>query len=114
MAFFNVGDGAAALLDGVEEIAQVPACCGRGVQFDIGLGHILGILLALIDAFEVDRLGFFIERDEVGAHRAGLECAFLSVNEKCPRVVRVRRRAPGAVLPHGIEAIIFECSRLRI
>src|SRR5713101_4156237 len=46
VAFFNVGDRAAALLDGVEEIAHVPARCGRGVQFDIGLGYILGILLA--------------------------------------------------------------------
>jgi len=57
VAFFNVGDGSAALVDCREKIPHVPARRGRGVQLDVCLSQILGILLLLINAFEVDRFG---------------------------------------------------------
>src|SRR5947207_15053814 len=114
MAFLDVGDGAAAFLDGGKEVEHVPASGRRGVEFYVLLSDILGILLPLIHAFEVDRLGVFIHRDEVGSHGAGLERAFLAVDEKRPGVIGVGRRAPSAVLPYRIEAVVFKGSRLGV
>ena len=72
VAFFDVGNGAAALLDRGQKIAHVPARGRGGVQFDVFLGDILRILFAFKDAFKMDRFGLFIERDEVCPHGAGL------------------------------------------
>jgi len=76
VALLDVGDGLAAFLDRGEEIEHVPTRGGGGVQLVVFFGHVLGILLALEDAVEVDRLRGLVERDEIRAHGARLERAF--------------------------------------
>src|SRR6266566_3820562 len=100
VTFLDVGDRAAAFLDGGEEVEHVPTRGGRGVQFNVLLGHVLWIFLLFIHALEVEGLGVLVERDEVSAHGARFERAFLPVDEERPRVVGIRRGAPGAMLPH--------------
>ena len=86
----------------------------RGVQLDILFGQVLGVLLPFIDAFEVQRFGVAIERDEVRAHGAGFERAIFAINKERPGVIRISRGSPGAVLPRGIEVVEFERRRLRV
>ena len=74
-------------------------------------GDIFRILFALVKTIEMDGLLLIIQRDEIGAHGAGLEGAFLTVNEQGPGIIRIGRCAPGAMLPDGIEAVIFERDR---
>ncbi len=114
VAFLNVGDGATAFLDGRQEIKHMAARGGRGVEFDGLLGHVFGIFLALVKAVEVNGLGAFVERDEIRAHGAGLERAFLAVNEQRPGIIRIGRRAPGAMLPRAVEMVVFERGGLRV
>src|SRR6476646_765973 len=99
VALFDIGYGAAALFDGSKELKHVTAGCRRGVEFDGGFADVFGIFFALVKAIEVDRLGIFIERDEISAHGAGLECAFFAVDEERPWIIGVGRGAPGAMLP---------------
>src|SRR5438445_209691 len=80
----------------------------RGVQLDVVLSNIFRILLALVQTFEVHRLGFVVQWNKIRAHSAGLECPFFPVDEQRPWIIRIGRRAPGAMLPNRIKAVIFE------
>ena len=46
--------------------------------------------------------------------RAQLERALLAIDKQRPRIVRIRRRAPGAMLPHGIQSLELKRRRLRV
>jgi len=75
VAFFDIAMGRLRFSSRQENRACAGAWRARHLVIVL-LGDILGILFALINALEVDRFGFVIERDEVSAHRAGLERAF--------------------------------------
>src|SRR5436853_1842363 len=108
MSFLDVGDRTTACIYGLQEILHVAARGWGGIQFDVLFGDIFRILLALIYAIEVNRFLLFVLWDEICAHGAGFKRSFIAVNEQSPRIVRVGRCAPGAMLPNGIEAIEFE------
>ncbi len=106
VAFLDVGDGAAAFVDGGEEIEHVQTRGGRGVEFDFWFGHVFGKFLALENAVFVDGRAFV--RNEIVFPGACFKRAFVAVKNEGPIVLRIGRSAPGAVLPIHREVVVVE------
>ena len=112
--FLNVRHRATALFDGRKKINHVMARRGGGVQLNIFFRAFFRKLVALKHAVEVNRLGFAIVRNKVCAHRAQLERALLTIDEQRPRIIRIRRLAPCAMLPDGVQSLELERRSLRV
>src|SRR5947208_7252173 len=111
MTFFNIRHRSAAMVDRAEEIEHVPAGRGSGIQFDVGFRQIFWILLAFEYTVEVNWFGRVAMGNKVRTHGAGLERTLFAINEQRPRVVRIRGRTPGPMLPHGVETVVLESRR---
>ena len=76
---------------------------------DVPLERLLGFVLGVFLEFHIDvamyRLGPAAARDEVVAVHAQFQRALVAVEERRPRVVRVGRVAPGAVLPDDLQVV---------
>ena len=84
-----------------------------GMEFDVLLGHVFGELLAFVDAVLVDRLAF-APGDEIVTCHAGFQRALVAVQRQRPRILRIGRIAPTAVLPDDGQVIVLEGSGLRV
>ncbi len=113
MRYFDIGDRSLATGDAFQEVLHVRPSRRRAGEVDLLLGHILGELLALEDGVFVDRLAAAF-RSEVVAIDARLERSLVAVKDQRPRILRVRRLAPGAMLPGDIKAVVLEQGRLRV
>ena len=81
------------------------------VQFDVGFGERLReISRARKRNPEMDRLHAFVVvvGDEIGAHGAGFERAFVTVDDERPRIVGIEAVAPQvAMLPGHVEIVVL-------
>ena len=62
----------------------------------------------------MNRLGALAAGDKVGAHGACFERSLIAIDKEGPRIVGIRRRSPGTVLPDGVEVVKLEGGGLRV
>ena len=91
---------------------HVPPRRGRRLELDILFLEIFGIFLALEHRIHVR--GVPLIGDKVVTIDTALERALVPVQHKGPGIGRIRRVAPGAMLPHRIEFRILEGRGLRV
>src|SRR2546421_10948977 len=88
---------------------------GRGdVLLQVLLRLVLGVLIGLEDGLAALGRRALAERRKVIAVDARLERAPVAIERRPPRVLRVGRLAPGAVLPDDLQVAVVERGCLRV
>jgi hypothetical protein len=113
VALLDVGNGARAIVDGIQEIDPMPAHGGGDMFFEIFLGFVLGIFLEFVEDVALERFSA-AERGEIVAENAGFESPFVAVEGGAPLVFGVGGSAPGAMVPGDLEIAIIEDGGLGI
>ncbi len=114
MALLDVGHRPAARGDGVQEIELMPAIRRCHVPLQVLLGLVLRVLLLLEQRLAGKGWLLLAVREEIVTIHAHLERAAFAVDGGAPRIFRVGRWAPGAMLPDDGELVEIESRGLRV
>src|SRR6266849_1442787 len=79
----------------------------RDMSLQILFRSVLGVLLELIGDIFMDGISAATWY-EIVAHYAGFQCALVSIKCCSPRILRVGRVTPSAMLPDNLEIVIIE------
>ena len=113
MAFFDVGDRTATLGDGVQEVSHVAADGGGDVAFQVLFVAVFGVFFEFHDDVAANAFPL-ADRREVVAVDAAFQGAAVAIDRGASGIIRVRRRAPGAMRPENLLVAEVERGGLRI